>query len=1072
MLAPWKLLLLPLWAAEPLPEGGLVERPIAPGRLQQWSLPSTPGYFEIDVTARGTRLQVDGPGLSVGLMDAPMRPVRLCWVRHGGPPQTLRIRSLEDVETRSYAVTLHRRKMSEQDPERVEGCRQQLASRATLPLPERLAALTAARVAFEKAGDRRGVAEVLTPTGAVLWELGRQAEALATHRQAVAAWELLGDTGRQAEAMAMLGAGYQLTPGRSADGTSMIRRAIGLAMSAGDTVAECRLTVELVASAATSGGPDVGRTQAHRAIQLAKAAGDRATEAALWNSLARIEFNSSLATAVRYDSAALDLRRRLKDEAAVAQSLNNLATGLRGLGEVERADAMMQEALEIRRRVAPPNAVANTLHNIGVNLLQSGEFDRAVAVFEEALGIWRSTGYKAGEAATLTELATTFFRRGAGDRAERLYRQALELHRGLNNRRAQANALAMLAGILHARGAFAESARVSKEAAGIAREGMFRLERARALHALGRAYLSMDRIGEALAELAAARESATGVSRIDLGTVLTTTGSALRRAGDLPGSLGAYTEARMIAEMAEDQPSLAGIHSGAALTLLAMGDTARAMELSEKAVAALEDARSKLAHAGTRAEFLARRQEIFKAAVAIRIRAGNPAAALDMSEKGRARSLSDLLAAMHVATPANAAGAEEKKLRNSLSAKSAALARMRIRNAPAGEMEKLRKQVAAQQDEYRTLLERLARDNPDLARASSAPHAAQIQAALAPDEALLEFSLGADGCYLWIARRDGIQATSLGPAAAIEATADDLRAALRADGNPAPALAKLDSLLFRAVAAELAAVRRLYVVPDGGLHLVPFAAFPSLGAKPLAILPSAGFLTLPRGARWKGPVAVFADPVYEIGDDRFRLEVSGTRGASESLRFARLRFSAKEAQAIARMAPLRTAAEGFAANRAAVLNGSLARFGVVHFAAHAVVDQEQPEQSALVLSLYDERGRATDGFVRMYDVSRLRLNSPLVVLSACETAVGQTLAGEGPLALSRAFLAAGASGVVASLWAVDDAATAEFMAAFYEALLRNGQPVAQALRYAQRRVRSQARWANPYYWAGFTYTGN
>jgi len=1071
MLLVWNLLLIPLWAAEELPAGGSVEREIIAGSVQEWTLPRMPGYYEIDVAARGTRLEVEGFGAPVSLRDAPMRPVRLCGLWEGGGPGILRVRSLEAGENRSYVLTFQHRAATDGDVSRAEGCRNQAAARGMHSLAEKLAALSAARAAFEKAGDARGAAEVLTPTGAVLWELGRTADSLAAHVEAVGAWERQGNAGRQAEAMAKLGAGYLLTPGRSADGASALHRALALARTAGDSFAECLVAAELVANAATSGRTDAARELAQRAIDLAKAAGDRASEAVLWNNLARVEFNSSLVTATHHDSIALELRRRLKDEAAIAQSLNNLSTGLIGLGEAERGRAMMEEALEIRRRAGSPNAVANTLHNLGVEIFKSAAYDRAVGLFEEALGIWRSTGHKVGEAATLTELATTYFRRGADDRAERLYRQTLELHRGLNNRRAQANILAMLAGVLHARNEYEGSAALAKEAAAVAREGGFRLERARALHGLGRAYLSMNLINEAVGELAAAKEAANGVSQNDLAAVLTTTGTALRRAGDLRGSLAAYGEARALAEKVDDVASVAGIETGAALTLLAMGETERALERSEKAVEALETARSRLAEANTRAEFLARRQEVYKAAAAIRIRAGDPAAALEMSEKGRARSLSDLLAAMNDSTT-ESASAEEGKSRSSLSAKSAALVRMRLRRAPAADVDTLQRQVVAQQDEYRSLLERLARENPSLARATQAPAASEIQAELAVDEALLEFSLGADGSYLWIARRGGVQVVELGPRAGMETVVRDVRAALGPGGDAGPALAKLDPLLLRGAAGRLAGVRRLYVVPDGELHFVPFAALPSLGGMALSILPSAGFLTQQRGTMPRGPVAVFADPVYESGDVRFAPAVAATRGADDSLRFARLRFSAKEAQAIARLTPRRKAAEGFAATRAAVLNGSLARFGVLHFAAHALVDYGQPEQSAIVLSLYDERGRPADGFLRMYDVARLRLNAPLVVLSACETAMGRTLAGEGPLTLSRAFLAAGASGVVASLWAVDDAATAELMGSFYEALLRNGQPVADALRYAQRKVRSQPRWANPYFWAGFIYTGN
>ena len=79
--------------------------------------------------------------------------------------------------------------------------------------------------------------------------------------------------------------------------------------------------------------------------------------------------------------------------------------------------------------------------------------------------------------------------------------------------------------------------------------------------------------------------------------------------------------------------------------------------------------------------------------------------------------------------------------------------------------------------------------------------------------------------------------------------------------------------------------------------------------------------------------------------------------------------------------------------------------------------------------------------------------------------------GEGIIGLSRAFLAAGASGVVATLWSVDDAATAHFMKVFYDGLLRRSMSPSAALHAAQQAVRSQEKWASPFYWAGFIYLG-
>jgi hypothetical protein len=112
-----------------------------------------------------------------------------------------------------------------------------------------------------------------------------------------------------------------------------------------------------------------------------------------------------------------------------------------------------------------------------------------------------------------------------------------------------------------------------------------------------------------------------------------------------------------------------------------------------------------------------------------------------------------------------------------------------------------------------------------------------------------------------------------------------------------------------------------------------------------------------------------------------------------------------------------------------------------------------------------------EGFVRLQDVYSLRAPVDLVVLSACETGLGQDLRGEGLIGLTRGFMYAGATTVVASLWKVEDESTAELMKLFYIEMLQNGKTPAEALRLAQNSIRQIPRWSAPHYWAGFTLQG-
>jgi CHAT domain-containing protein len=162
---------------------------------------------------------------------------------------------------------------------------------------------------------------------------------------------------------------------------------------------------------------------------------------------------------------------------------------------------------------------------------------------------------------------------------------------------------------------------------------------------------------------------------------------------------------------------------------------------------------------------------------------------------------------------------------------------------------------------------------------------------------------------------------------------------------------------------------------------------------------------------------------------------------------------------------------GYEANREAIMASSVARQRIIHFATHGMMDTRHPEMSGLVLSMFNKRGEAQDGYLRLSDIYNLKLSADLVVLSSCESALGKDLGSEGINGLPRAFLYAGARRVIASLWKVDDEATVTLMSAFYSRLQRGEDP-AQALQGAQLALLKNTRLSEPYYWAGFILEGD
>jgi CHAT domain-containing protein/Tfp pilus assembly protein PilF len=332
---------------------------------------------------------------------------------------------------------------------------------------------------------------------------------------------------------------------------------------------------------------------------------------------------------------------------------------------------------------------------------------------------------------------------------------------------------------------------------------------------------------------------------------------------------------------------------------------------------------------------------------------------------------------------------------------------------------------------------------------------------------------------------------------------------------------KLSSMVLGPVTAQLGG-KRLLIVSDGALQYIPFSALPVPGesdaSRPLqhgvplvaeheiVSLPSVSVLAVLRqdqglrGTEARKTVAVLADPVFDGNDSRVLRKPSSSPGARSpekidanadvefrlarsvedvSLRavdgvpLPRLAFSRQEANAI-----LALTAEGqglqavdFQASRETALRPDLSQYRIVHFATHGLLDSKHPELSGLVLSLVDEQGNRRNGFLDLEDIYNLNLPVDLVVLSACETGLGKVISGEGLVGLTRGFMYAGASRVVASLWKVDDEATAELMERFYRGMLKEGKTPGAALREAQLAMSKQKRWSAPYYWAAFVLQG-
>jgi CHAT domain-containing protein/Tfp pilus assembly protein PilF len=415
-------------------------------------------------------------------------------------------------------------------------------------------------------------------------------------------------------------------------------------------------------------------------------------------------------------------------------------------------------------------------------------------------------------------------------------------------------------------------------------------------------------------------------------------------------------------------------------------------------------------------------------------------------------------------------------------------------------------------DEYQVLQENFRRTNPQFSAINQpkAPSLAEARSLLDEDTAILEFALGEQQSYVWVICKNAFKLAKLPPKTAVNQEVREFYRALtdREAKNDKAVIEKSKSLsraILSPAAGGLRDIKQIIVIADGALQLIPFSALTfapdSADYRPVAATievvnaPSFSSLVLQhenKAGRQKTSdqlLAVFADPIFQDDDERFSIDKpanpknpSNPKDISENLtqalrdfgleKLGRLPFSGMEAQAIGQFAPEQTfLALGADASRQNFLSGNFNSYRILHFATHGFLNQQNPELSGLVLSLYDREGKAQNGFLRVIDLYSLHLNSDLVVLSACQTALGKEIDGEGIVGLTRGFMYAGAAGVVSSLWKVEDAATAELMKKFYRAMLKDNQTPSAALRTAQNQLRQIPRFRNPRHWAGFTLNG-
>ncbi len=803
-----------------------------------------------------------------------------------------------------------------------------------------------------------------------------------------------------------------------------------------------------------------------------KEASDPATAATALNNACVIETDrGDFPAAVELCRRALALRRTLDEERGLSRTLNNLGLALQSQGLRREAEERFLEALAINRRRGDAEAETVNLANLAVLATVEGRFaaalerqrevaelaerhagepwaeeQRSIAlvnqgVLAEKLGAYRRAlelyrrvlaerdGIDARRRAQL-EVNVGVILRNLGDpvRAVEAFRRSAAAFERLGDNSGLSNALLNEALALHLNlGETAAAETAYRRALALAEKGGDRNEEIRDLFYFGRLLLETGRLDEAEAVfdrcLARSEESDSAEGRW----------SALEGRGRVARARG------------EPERALA--------------DFERALDEVERAGAGVREGELRSGHFGDKRSLFGAAVEALAALDGERPSEGYAERALEVVQRAKARALLD---ALEAASPLGAAGG--------------------------GPLEPLSAEVILAKTEGATLLEYffgngrlyLLRVEGSAGRAARSP---APSAPTEPPERSEPIEQGAPPVRT-------VRLLDLGPEESLLGPIGRLRRALERGADPDPRLlAELSSILLGPGDEPFRAGTAIRIAPDGPLHNLPFELLPIPGGSGELLLDRSAVVYLPSASalgRRATPldarvaVAGFGDPIFDpdrvaarsASGDSGRDPERGAPGPTDplvaSLDLPPLPASGRELASLGKRlggrAEIRLGAE---ATEEAVRAAAALGARVVHFATHTVLDDRPGRGAAILLT---PQG-ADDGLLRPQEIALLDYRAGLTVLAACRTADPSAAEGNALATLTGAFLAAGSSAVLATLWDVDDETTAAFMEQLYARLAAGVEP-SEALRRTKLALRADPRWARPSIWAAYVLVGD
>ena len=766
--------------------------------------------------------------------------------------------------------------------------------------------------------------------------------------------------------------------------------------------------------------------------------------------------------AIDYYQQAAALDDHLKRKPAESLDLGNLAICQAAIGQLNESVNTFDRALSLAASAGMKKEEADWRKGKASTLLRLGKFDEALQQYRIALTSYERAGLKRELVEALNDDGYVHLLLGDKRSAQHSFQRAIQVARQISFPRGVVINTLALADVAWRSGNLGSAVASANDAVARSRKLDDRATTVSGLLILASALRDQGNTKKALTH---AREAIL-VAHQSGGKLLEA--QALDSEGEILLKLGSADDALRSLSSAEDLLTNAGDSALPWHIDYLRGQALESANRDDEAVAAyrqsitfIESIRSSISEDRFRTGFLQDKQEVYVALVRLLLRMGRAGEAFEYSERLRAQGYLDLLNRSAL-PPSNSQIVElQARIRKLQRAIEEETSRTSSRQRGSA-LSTFSGELAEAQREYSDIIGVRVAGTGGGQPSPALPEPAEVERELPADKALIEFVVGRQQLAIFVMRHDGLHAMlqqvhSINLESKVALLNDLIRRPDSADWqSPAQSLRHL---LLDPIerAGWLHGASEIVIVPHGFLYYLPFGAL---------IRPTSA------GNRFLVEDYVISYVPTAALAISSRPQPSGERLVALAPSVSKLRFTSGEVRAVAAAFGRHGTAIVGAGATETWFKHSAGDYDVIHFATHGFFNKANPLFSGIEL----EPDAQNDGRLEVYEILGLHLRAQLVTLSACETALGggyftEIPAGDEFISMTRAFLSAGASTVVATLWEVNDSSTAEFMRRFYRQVTE--QPASLSLATAQRSMlHGDSGHRHPYYWGAFVLVGN